>query len=357
MQKHPFKLRHEVQDLAKVNVLEVPVKLSISDQIDVDSKPLIACNVYNKRELSTLYYVLLDDRGDMQVFKEEAGILPTLFKSPAETVYVSLVPYHPDKELEISIPLFRDADFPLPPGKRPFLGDYIGISGDSSIFHYVNNWSDTKPDILMGIAFKNGRIQRKKQVKLPLPRKNIPFINQGEIHLVGREENVWIHRQVDTLGQELRRRTLPSMRIFYRAVISMSFEGDSYLLAQDAEGAIVLDIVQMDGSINSVQLLDLGEPFYNVWKPVRIGAACYVVQFNAEHGNGWFTMRGGKLLEFFYSKDTQGYKDLLTNACIHLAEPNLISGICKTGEMAYAVVLYTGGAEGAKQIQVLHRQL
>lgn len=356
MDASPFKVKQVALPLARLTILEGPFQVSVKDQIDSHSGTLIACYIYDAAGNYQLYYVLVHMQGTLEVFKEAAGILPTFFKSPGGITYVSLIPCHPDKELEISIPVFRQADTPLPKGARPFTGDFIGNTGDAAIFLHIDAFTEHKPDKLLSITFKTGST-KKKQIKLPLPARNKICMDQQEIHLLGRQDQQWIHRQTDALGQEIRRRVIDSKHLFYREAITLSFEKVSYLLAQDA-GQIILEKVHVNGSIEAIMLWDIGDPFYNTWRPVRIGEAIYGVHFNTGHGNGWFILHQERLVEIFYNKDTHGYRNLMNNQVLELSCSCIISGINKTAENAYAVVLYPREeANKSTQIYILNRSL
>ena len=76
--------------------------------------------------------------------------------------------------------------------------------------------------------------------------------------------------------------------------------------------------------------------------------------------DSWSDTKPDKLLEFFYSKGTQGYHNLLTGEIWEMNEKDLvISGLVKTADHAYAVVCYPRTPDDVtnKQIIVLNRQL
>src|SRR5690606_12259415 len=122
--------------------------------------------IYKSDGTYHLVYTLVDTDGEIQSFVEDDGILPTLFLAPDQENYVSVVPYHLDKELEVSIPIFKREGMEQPKGNRPFTGNFIGTSNEFSIFFDVDIWSDKKPDKLLAIEFKSGAIKRKHNIKV-----------------------------------------------------------------------------------------------------------------------------------------------------------------------------------------------
>ena len=119
-------------------------------------------------------------------------------------------------------------------------------------------------------------------------------------------------------------------------------------------------MVAPNGRCTSRKLFTLEDELFNTWPPVEIAAGTYAVRFNTEFGNGWFTVKDGELLELFYSKGVEGYRNLLTGEVWEMNENDLIiSGLVKTAENAYAVVCYPRTADDVtnKRLVVLNRQL
>ncbi len=337
---NPFQSSIKKTELDTITTLTAEIGISAKESITFGQKLLTANNVYGINETYNLVYTIVDTNGTSESFVEEDGILPTLFLSPNNENYVSIIPYHPDKELEISIPLFNRENTELPKGNRPFVGDFIGVSNQFSILYDVDIWSDTKPDKLLAIEFKDGAIKKKHNIKVPLPRNNKIFIENNEIHLLAKDGNMWLHRQIDEKGNVLRERKLKLTLKNFRQVLSLSFEDHSYLLSQE-KNKIVIEKIEENGSSSIVELLDFTDPFYNTWRPVKISEDCFVTRFNGEFGNGWMVTKNGQLVELFYGKDEKGYRELLSNKIIEMESDNLIiSSISKTKDNAYAVVFY-----------------
>jgi hypothetical protein len=354
----PFTVTVNKTSIGVLTMLVAENEVSAKDNISCKGNILLANYIYGKGHTYRMHYTIVAADGTTESYEEEDGILPTLFLSPGNENYISLVPYHPDKELEISIPVFDRANTELPKGNKPFTGDFTGTYGQFSIFYDVDSWSDTKPDKMLAIEFKDGIIRKKHNVKIPLPRNNKICINNG-IQLLARDGNNWIHRHIDEKGNVVKQRTILSKHRNFQQVISLSLDEDSWLLAQDAGRNIVIEKIAPEGEVTTIKLWPLGDTIYNTWQPERIAANRYVIRFNTEFGNGWFTVEEGKLLELFYGKGVKGYKNLLTEEVIEMSDdPLILSGISKTLENAYAVVCYTKPKQGKENtLLVLNRQL
>ena len=215
----PFAQTIEQTAMGTTTVLETTIGVSHSDTITHQGQCLFATNVYTGDGIYDKIYTVVDTTGNTQSYTEEEGILPTFFHSPTGETYVSVSPYHPDKELEISIPVFNRTGVELPKPNRPFVGDYAGASTPYAILYDVDPWSDTKPDKLLAIEFKDGYIKKKHNRKVPLPRNNKVAVANGEIHLLARDGGGWLHRQIDAMGNEVRSRLIqPNQPYYWQAI-------------------------------------------------------------------------------------------------------------------------------------------
>ncbi|MDR2284806.1 MAG: hypothetical protein LBE37_16445 [Sphingobacterium sp.] len=353
----PFDTTVEKTNVGVITTLLTEVEISAKDSISFGTQSLLTNYVYKENESYNLVYTAVSIDGSIESFVEEDGILPTQFLNPDGENYISLVPYHPDKELEISIPVFNRENIDLPKGNRPFVGEFIGVSNQFSIFYDIDFWSDTKPDKMLAIEFKNGELKKKHNIKVQLPRNNKIFIENNEIHLLTKEGNSWLHRQIDEKGNEIRQRRFKTSSKSILQTLSLSFDKSSYLLVQD-KGKISMEIVYENGENSRMDLIDIKDPFFNTWRPTKIAEDTFVTRFNGEFGNGWFTTKNDVLLEIFYSKGEKGYKNLLTEEVLELKRNNLvISSINKTQDNSYAVVLYpmTEGRDKNRELMVLNR--
>ena len=343
-----------------LTVIRTSTGISTHGQIGWEGKTVLANYIYKKDETYDLVYSIIDGDGNpLGHLGEDEGILPTLFTGPDMQPYVSLIPYHPDKEFEVSIPLFNREALELPKGNRPFLGRYAGNARAFSVFHDADIWSDTKPDKLLLIEFKNGVIKKKHNIKIPLPRDNFIFVKNDEIHLVARDGPGYIHRQIDTGGEELRRRNLDFNGMYIRQIIDIGFDRPSLLLGEE-EGILYLFKAETGGECSLEKLVDMGTPLFNTWPAVDAGGGIRIISFNNELGNGWLTFEGETLREYFYSRDSTGFREILTGEYLEMHDAGLIiSGISRTRERAYSVTLYSlkPKTEQGKEIFILNRTL
>ncbi|MBC9930507.1 hypothetical protein [Chitinophaga qingshengii] len=356
----PFQVEICPAEAAVITSLTAATGVSHHDNISYKDQTLIACYVYDDRSYRTVY-TLIDATGAVvNSYEEEDGILPTLFTSPSGDAYVSVVPYHPDKELEISIPVFERTGTEKPKGNRPFTGRYMGIVGDTAVFYNRDLWSDTKPDKMLVTVFKDGIIKKKNNIRIPAPAGNKVYIAADEIQLLGKEKEQWLHRQLNEKGEELKRRLLPAIKHYPLEVVTLSFDTTSCLLATEGQGQLILLLIDSTGTVTRQELFNLGDPVFNTWQPVNIGPDTFAIRFNTEFGNGWMVLRGHQLVELFYSKGVQGYKNLLTGDVINIPHNKLIlSGLNKTQENAYALIIYPKAekADKEKTLIIINRKL
>ena len=354
----PFQASVTTTSHGALTTLTVDTSLSAKESIVSDEKSLLTNCVYRKDGTYQLVYTVVDRDGQAEHFAEDDGILPTLFLSPWQQAWVSIVPYHPDKELEISIPVFRREQVALPKGTRPFVGDFIGCTQTAAIFHDAD-WSDTKPDKMLVMRFENGLLKKKSNLKLALPGNNKVVVTDSTIQLLAHVGDDWLHREIDEQGNELRRRSIAAKGMYGLQILALSFDGDSYLLAQHA-GSIVIVKIDMAGNSEIINLIAFEDEFFNTWRPEAIGDDTFVTRFNCEFGNGWLTTRKDQLLELYYSKDERGYRNLLNGEVLQLPHDNLvISSLNRTAQQAYAVVLYpmAGDEDQVRQLLILNRAL
>lgn len=355
----PFKSTTVKTDFGTITTLITEIGLSEHGSINFEDKTLLANYIYKKDGTYNLVYTVANKEGKLESFVEYDGILPTLFLSPENEAYVSIVPYHPDKELEISIPVFNRENTELPKGNRPFVGDFVGTTNQFSIFYNVDIWSDAKPDKLIAIEFKNKAIKKKHNIKIPLPRNNKVFISDNEIHLLSSDGKSWIHRQIDEKGNIICERKIKANSNYFHQILSLSFEKQSYILCGN-KGKISVEIISTNGDCKTKELADIKDSFYNTWKAVKIAEETYVTRFNGEFGNGWFTIKNDQLIELFYNKNEKGYKNLITNEVLQMDNENLIiSSINKTTNNAYTIIFYPSTTREVqnKELIILNREL
>ncbi|QQT25617.1 hypothetical protein [Sphingobacterium spiritivorum] len=358
-QINPFQISVEQTAFGILTRLDADIEIAAKGSIPFGAKTLLTNYVYKENGTYNLIYTIIDADGAAESFIEYDGILPTLFLAPNAENYVSIQPYDPDRDYEISIPVFNREKTEQPKGNRPFVGGFIGISNQYSIFYDVDIWSETKPDKLLAIEFKNDVIKKKHNIKVPLPRNNNIFIENNEIHILAKDGAKWLHRQIDEKGNVIRERKLETNQKFFRQILNLSFDKKSHLLAQK-KGKIILEKIDENGKSSTVELIDISDPFFNTWQPVKISENTFVTRFNGEFGNGWFTTKDDLLLEIFYSKGEKGYKNLLTNEVLKMDHDNLvISDLNKTHDQGYAIIFYpmTDRNTKNKTLLILNREV
>lgn len=337
---NPFKSSIKKTDVGTLTILKTEMKISAKGSISYGEKSLLTNYIDTKEGTYNLVYTIVDIEGNTESFVEDDGILPTLFLSPNEKNYVSVVPYHPDKELEISIPVFNRENIEIPKANKPFTGEFIGSSNQFSILYDVDIWSDKKPDKLLAIEFKDQAIKKKYNIKIPIPRNNKIFISNNEIHLLSKDSNGWLHRQIDEKGKLIKDRMIKSSKDFFWEILSLSFEQNSYILCEK-NGKISIERISINETSEHIELIDIKDRFYNTWRPVKISKNTFVTRFNGEFGKGWFTTKKDRLLEFFYNIGQKGFKNLLTNEVLQIETDKwVISSINKTTDNNYAVIFY-----------------
>ncbi|MCS4533015.1 hypothetical protein [Neisseria montereyensis] len=360
---NPFKTTVKKSDFGILTTLEVDFDLSAKSGICLGEKTLLATDIYEMGdEYTTLVYTLIDKNGQMQSFVEEEGILPNFFKSPDEHIFVYVQPYDPDKDLDICIPVFNRENYEYPKRKRPFVGTFAGILGNYSILHdnWSNTWDDNKPDKMRAVEFKDGKVKKDHNSKIPLPKDNKIYVGSDEIHLLAYTPKGAIHRQIDIKANVIQERKLTLKVPFFREILHLSFTEDSQLISTK-KGKIFLERVSKNGESEVSELIDIKDDIYATFKPEKIAENTFAIRFVKEFGNGWFVIREGKLLEFFYgNKGKKGYKNLLTDELIPMDDEDLIiTELHKTAENNYTVIFYLRTEQGAKnkKLIILNRKV
>jgi hypothetical protein len=302
-------------------------------------------------------YSIINFEGNIQEnYLENNGILPTLFKSPDNELYASITIYHPDKELEVSVPLINKNSVVEPKPNRPFAGKYIGNINQSAIFHDVDIFSDKKQDKMLNMEFKNGAIHKRHTVKIDFPKDNKMYVHNNEIHLFGKDGNgIYLHRKIDEFGKEVMQRKIET-GCWCREILALTFEGNSCFIS-NKKGKIIFVGIDKTGKCKTKELINIEDEIYNTFRPANIGKGVFVIQYNTEFGNGWFTVKDNNLIEFYYGKGGVGYKNILTDKIISIGSNDLIiNGINKTIDNGYAVI-FSNNTKENKEIIILNKNI
>ncbi|MWP47839.1 hypothetical protein [Gilliamella sp. Pas-s27] len=352
--------------LGPLTVLATLDGFDIKGAIYCQEKLVISANFYHKNGMSyNVIYIVIDlDKKSINYYHELDGILPEFFVSPTGKDYVSITVYHPDKDLNIMLPLFDRENLTYPKPKRPILGDFIGTCHNFCIFHDVDIFSATKPDKLIAVEFKNDDIKKTYINKIPFPKYNKLFIDSlnNQIHLIAYVDNVWLHRQIDEIGRNLQSRNINiGKRFFLMSVLNLSFTYTSNILGIDEKGKFYLISVSPEGKIEQNLLLDMERQIYSIWEPIKIAAETFVIRFIDELGNGWITIQNNQVIEAFSQETVGCYINLYTKEIFKLSTKELIiSEIVKTKDDNYTVVFY--GKENCikaknKELIILNRNI
>jgi len=329
-------------------------------QINSDNESIVATYVYEKNQNYQLIYLIIDSNGAVNnILHETEGILPSLFKSPKNEVWISLMPYHPDKDMEISIPFFNRTPFELPKPNRPFAGKYFGTYDNSAFFIFCDSFSQGKADKLLRIEFKDSTIKKKHNIKIELPSQNSAIIVDNQIHLLARVKSMLTHRLIDETGKTLQQREIPYGDYNSTEIISLDFAKASTILATKDDSLYLITILP-NGEISEKVLLKIDSQFYYLWSGIELSENTKLYRFTHENGNGWFVMRNNEIIECFMNNPDQAYTNPLNKQVIDLEFKDLIlSGANKTKENAYALTFYprTENREPNKTIIVLNRDL
>ncbi len=358
---NPFRSSHKQTSFGLITTLQVESGITVKDVISFEDKTLLATDIDEEFDPYSVVYTIMDTEGETQSFVKDDGILPTLFFSPNQTIFVTVQPYDPDRDFEISIPLFDRDDTEQPKGNRPFAGDCVGVYKKFAVLHdnWSNSWDDNKPDKIQFIEFKDDNIKKKHNKKIPLPKNNHVYISNDEIHLLAHTAKGWLHRLIDEKANIIKERLIDAVEQYFWQILTLSFDNDSYVVSQE-DGKVLIRVISPDGKLTDIDLIDIKDTFYNVWQPVEISDNTFVMQFNTEFGNGWFTIKDNQLVEFFYGKETNGYKNLLTGEVMEMESDRLvINSINKTKDNSYAVVFYPMTDTGVKNkdLIVLNRKI
>jgi hypothetical protein len=351
--------------LGLLTVLTTLDGFDIKDAIYCQEKLVISAYFYHKNEMSyNVIYIVIDlDKKSIHYYHELDGILPQFFVSPTGKNYVSITVYHPDKDLDIILPLFDRENLTYPKPKRPIVGNFMGICHNFSIFHNVDIFSDTKPDKLIAVEFKNDDIKKTYTNKIPFPKDNTLFIDSlnNQIHLIAYVDNVWLHRQIDEMGRELQSRNINiGKRFSLICVLNLSFIYTSNILGIDEKGKFYLISVSPEEKIEQNLLFDIERQIYSIWEPVKIAAETFVIRFTNEIGNGWITIQNNQVIEAFSQETVGCYINLHTKEVFKLSTKKLIiSDIVKIKDHNYTVVFYGEEERHAnnKELIILNRNI
>ncbi|MEC4113868.1 hypothetical protein [Myroides pelagicus] len=332
---------NEQTSFGLITTIEVPTALSAKGSCWTKEGLLLANYVYDEDKANYLLnYTIVGNNGELKDIEEDKGVLPTLFLSPNQVNFVSLVTLD-DEEQTLSFPIL-DKEQRLFKGSKSFNGRFVGTTEESSIFYDVDIWDDNKADVMFVLRFEEDSLIEEQKIAIPFPKGNKISISAGHINLITEVEDGWLHREIDEEGVELRSRILDFEFPFVHEALSLSFDSKSYLLCEE-NGVIGIVEIEVNGECSYGELLTIGDEFFGTWHPQVINENTTATQFTTEFGNGWLVIRNDELVEIFYNKNKRGYKNLLNEEILSIDNNDLVvSGISVVGGQkdTFGVVFY-----------------
>lgn len=307
---------------------------------------------------SQLVYTFVNEEGELKEVEGGKDTLPMLFINPEKENYV-LLQQEEDEQLCILSVADSLQKKQIVQCEKSDNEKFIGIINSHSVFYGVDIWDENKEDTLFAIKFKNNEIQEEQLQKIPFPKGNKISVVHDEIHLITEVESGWLHRQLNEKGKELKRRILAFDLPFVHEALALSFVHNSYLLTEE-NGEIGIVDIDVNGNCSYGKLYDIGDEFFGTWSPVQIEDNTNIVQFTTEFGNGWLVVKEDELLELFYNKNKQGYKNLLTDEVLFIGNNDLtMSSISPMKENKFGIVFHPRKRrkEYYNEIYILQREL
>lgn len=319
---------------------------------------LLVFYAYKKNGTYDVIYAEMSTEGNItKVFQEQEGILPTLFYAPGGAVWAVLSPHHPDKELEIFLPVYgRSGVTPLKPGK-PFPGDFAGVIHDKVICWNEDVFSDKKPDKVQLLHFEQGAVKKKSDFKVEMPKGNKPFVAHEKIHLFSWEDEGLLFRVMDIDGRILSKRSIAFYPEHFQ-VLSVAPDGAVSLFYTDAGGVLGICDVSADGAVAATPLLTTGLDIFSTWRAVWLDSDTFLITFTHEDGNGWAVIRGKAVAECFVQDKEAGiYKDTVSGKIVYLHDqPLVLWDAVKQAEGRYMLSFYPAmDDDDGKEIILLQR--
>lgn len=336
-------------------------QLSLTEAVSGEKDQLfVTFHAYKATGGYDILYAVVDSNGNIvKVMHETAGMLPSVFHAPDGALWLSVTPYHPDKELETFLPVSgRDNVTPLKPG-RPFAGKFIGTIGQQVLSWMDEVFSDKKPDKLLVLNFENGQVKKKKEIKVDMPQRNKAIVANDKTYLLCRHADGLLLRTMDTAGKILSSAQL-TLRPAQFEFLSVSSNDTIRLFYTGKGGAAGICEISADGTMNSIPLLETGLDFYSTWPATALGNNSFLIRFTHEKGNGWILIREQRVVECFLQNKADGlYTDLVSNAVIRVRnKAAVLADAAMQDNSVYALVFRPNSNEGGPgEIIILQRSM
>jgi hypothetical protein len=353
------------------NVTLVQNEQGISAHYEVlkvdDTRAVYCMKLYNSSTYDTCYFIVNKEGKVLEKLVEQEGVLPSIFKGPDGSLWTKITSTKMDGSKEITLPLRERDRIAFPKTSRELVGDLLGTIGNTVYYYHNDIWNKQKPDKLFLLSFnKKGLYQKRKGIKLPMPKGNRTYFDMANeaLHLMctNYEQQGWLHRQVSLIGEVLQERFIAIPPCHY-VILKASFVEDSYCLTADG-GRINLVKISPDNRTESTTIYhdeattnsEFGQ-FYRWEDGVALGESKFFVKFGGEGANGWLIASlEGKIIELFV-KEGDDFVNPLSNERISLGASNLAVGeIVGWEDQQYVLSLYSVARDN-KEFRFLARSM
>lgn len=306
------------------------------------NETIISGHLYDKDGLYKVVYIKLDSQGQLiEVLHESEGVLPNLFLTENKEIWCLLTDTSTDKDWEIVLPIKNRLNYSKPKGKRQFPGKFVGSFNNIGIFHDYDIYFSKSPDKILKIEFKNNKVKSQKQVKISTPVNNkIKIDSDGNLQLLARQKDKFIHRKCDLDGEILFQREIPFIMFNSYEILNLDEKGVTKVIFTESN-KICIGSITADSETTDSVVLENKSDIFDLWKPIQFGENIWLIRFNFETGNGWVIIKEDSLLDCFIHDGFKGYKSLVTNEIIQIQNNDLIlSDITKVNDDNYCVSIY-----------------
>ncbi|MDF1866363.1 MAG: hypothetical protein P1U70_16125 [Saprospiraceae bacterium] len=325
------------------------------------NETILSGHLYDKNDLYKVVYIKIDSQGQLiEVLHESEGVLPNLFMSENKEIWCLLTDTSTDKDLEIILPIKNRFDYSKPKGKRQFPGKFVGSFNNIGIIHDNDIYFSKSPDKILKIEFKNNKVKSQKQLKISTPVNNKIIIDSdGNLQLLARQKDKFIHRKCDLNGEILFQREIPFIMFNSYELLNLDEKGVSKVIFTESN-KICIGSITADSEITDSVVFENKSDIFNLWKPIQFGENTWLIRFNFETGNGWLIIKEDSLLDCFIHDDFNGYKSLVTNEIIQIQYNDLIlSDITKVNDYYYCVSIYprSENPKENKELIILNKRI
>lgn len=339
-------------------------EIGITHQSQMESsknETIISAQLYDKDGLYKVVYIKINSLGQLvEVLNESEGVLPNLFMNENKENWCLLTDTSTDKDLEIVLPIKNRIEYSKPKGKRQFPGKFLGSFNNIAIFHDFDIYFSKSPDKLLKIEFKKEKVKSQKQIKIPTPINNkISIDSDGNLQLLARQKDKFIHRKCDLNGEILFQREIPFIMFNSYEILTLNENGITKVIFTESN-KICLSAIKVDSETTNSVIYENTSDIFNLWPPIQFGEDIWLIRFNFETGNGWLIIKEDNLLDCFIHDNFNGYKSTITKEIIHIQNNDLIlSDITKVGSDLYCLTIYprNENLKDNKELIILNKRI